>query len=595
MTTPMQARPEKHVAVLRFYALAVLVGIVAGLGAIIFRGLIGLFHNLLFLGHLSVLYNANLHTPAGPWGPLVVLAPVVAAVVVVFLVKNFAPEAKGHGVPEVMEAVYYNRGIIRPVVAVIKSIASSLSIGSGGSAGREGPMIQVGASFGSTLGQWIAMPPWQRITLIAGGAGGGIAASFNTPVGGLLFAVEIIMLELSARTLVPVAIATVTATYVSRLVFGNYPSFIIPQLQLPGVRATNPWILLSYLGLGTVMGGAATLFIKCLYGCEEFFEHRVPANYYVRHVGAMLLVGVMFYCMWRFFGNYYIEGVGYATVQDVLTGSLSIPWLLLLLFALKLFATSLTLGSGASGGVFSPAFFMGATMGGAYGVVLGRIFPGLPINPPAFAVAGMAGMVGASTGAAVAAIVMIFEMTRDYNVIIPMTITVALAYGLRTVLSKESIYTMKLFLRGRHIPQTLQASVGHVRLAKEVMRSRVIALDAATTLEAFAKIVRQHPVDSYFLVHEGQRIQGVIGHEAAAAALDNPRAASTVGQIADPRYTVVTENATLAEVLAGMSAQGTSASLIAATQTPLVSEVLGIIADRELAEVMIGSIDLFRD
>ena len=493
--TPTQARmaaqvvnpQEKRRGVLCFYALAFLVGIVAGLGAILFRGLIALTHNFLFLGRFSLLYNANLHTAPGPWGPLVVLAPAVAAIFVVFLVKNFAPEAKGHGVPEVMEAIYYNRGIIRPIVAAIKSLASALSIGSGGSAGREGPMIQVGAAFGSTLGQWISIPPWQRITLVAGGAGGGIAASFNTPVGGILFAVEIVMHELSVRTLVPVAISTVTATYISRLVFGDYPSFIIPQLQLPDIRATSPWILLCYVVLGIIMGGAATLFIKSLYAFEDFFEHRVPAGYYVRHIGAMLLVGVMFYVMLRLFGHYYIEGVGYATVQDLLTGSLSVPLLLLLLFALKMIATSLTLGSGASGGVFSPAFFMGATLGGTCGILLARLFPGLAISPPAFAVAGMAGMVGASTGAAVAAIVMIFEMTRDYRVIIPMTITVALAYGLRTVLSRESIYTLKLVLRGRRVPSALHADLSHVERVKDIMQSAVAALPASSTLEAFAR------------------------------------------------------------------------------------------------------------
>ena len=173
---------------LRFSILAVIVGIVAGLGAVIFRGLIAGFHNSLLLGRFSLEYDANVHTPSSPWGPLVVLVPVIGAVGVAFLVKTFAPEAKGHGVPEVMDAIYYGGAKIRPVVALVKSLASALSIGSGGSVGGEGPIIQIGASFGSTVGQILRLPPWQRITLIAGGAGGGIAATFNTPVGGVLFA-----------------------------------------------------------------------------------------------------------------------------------------------------------------------------------------------------------------------------------------------------------------------------------------------------------------------------------------------------------------------------------------------------------------------
>jgi chloride channel protein, CIC family len=158
-------RPIRHPLL---WLLAVLVGIIAGFGAVLFRGLIGLLHNMLFLGKLSAHYSANLHTPASPWGAGVIFVPVLGAVGVAFLVKNFAVEAKGHGVPEVMEAIYYNKGVIRPIVALIKALASALSIGSGGSVGREGPIVQIGSAFGSTMGQVLHLPAWQRITMIAG-------------------------------------------------------------------------------------------------------------------------------------------------------------------------------------------------------------------------------------------------------------------------------------------------------------------------------------------------------------------------------------------------------------------------------------------
>jgi CIC family chloride channel protein len=169
-----------------FFLLLIPVGVAARLGAVAFRGLIAFFHNLLIFGKLTVIYDANLHTAVSPWGLFVIFVPVVGAAGVTFLVQNFAPEAKGHGVPEVMDAVYYHKGIIRPVVAVIKSLASALSIGSGGSVGREGPIVQIGSSFGSTLGQIIRIPVWQRITLIGAGTGGGIPATFNTPIVGVL-------------------------------------------------------------------------------------------------------------------------------------------------------------------------------------------------------------------------------------------------------------------------------------------------------------------------------------------------------------------------------------------------------------------------
>src|SRR6204780_4729210 len=180
--------------------LALGLGVVTGLGAVIFRDLIGFIHNLLFTGHALVHYDANIFTAPSPWGPLVILVPVLGAVGVTFLVTNFAPEAKGHGVPEVMDAIYYKGGVIRPVVALVKSLASALAIGSGSSVGREGPIIQIGSALGSTLGQVVRMPVGQRIALVAAGAGAGIASTFNTPIGGGMFAIELMLPEVRPGT-----------------------------------------------------------------------------------------------------------------------------------------------------------------------------------------------------------------------------------------------------------------------------------------------------------------------------------------------------------------------------------------------------------
>jgi CIC family chloride channel protein len=448
-----EATKEISVSEINLSLLSVLVGVVAGLGAVVFRGFIALFHNLFFLGKFSVSYDAGVHTPAGPWGAFIVLAPVIGAVGVTFLVKNFAGEAKGPGVSEVLDAVFYDRGIIRPVVAVVKAIAAALSIGSGGSVGREGPIIQIGSSFGSTIGQIFRLAEWQRITLIAGGAAGGIAATFNTPIGGVLFAIELMLHEVSVSTIVPVVISTATATYIGRIFFGPHASFVIPGFEIPYFHLTSPLMLLCYVVLGLVLGIISVIYIKSIYGFEDLFNRLIKRNQYMRHMIGMALVGLTMYLLMSTRGEYYIEGVGYSTVQDVLSGSALPLYLLLLLFVLKLFSTSLTLGSGGSGGIFSPSLYLGATMGGAYGIIIEKLFPSLAINPAAFAVAGMAGVVGGSTGAAMAAIVMIFEMTLDYSVIIPMAVTVAISLGIRKTFSKESIYTMKLARRGHLIPE----------------------------------------------------------------------------------------------------------------------------------------------
>ena len=585
---------ERPLGLLRFSLLAVLIGIVAGLGAVVFRGLIAVFHNLLFLGKFSVSYNANLHTAASPWGAAIILVPVLGAAGVASLVKTFAPEAKGHGVPEVMDAIYYNKGVIRPMVAVIKAVASALSIGSGGSVGREGPIIQIGSSFGSTVGQWLRLPAWQRITAIAAGAGGGIAATFNTPVGGILFALEIMMHEVSARTLVPVAIATATATYVGRLIFGPHPSFVIPAFETPYFNLTSPWLIGAYVGLGILMGLVSVLFIRSIYGFEDFFDRYIPGGYYVRHMLAMLVVGVMIYLLLVHAGHYYVQGVGYATVQDLLEGRNGVVWFLLLLFALKLLATSLTLGSGASGGVFSPALFLGATLGGAYGVVLHRIFPGLSISTPAFVVAGMAGVVGGATGAAIAAVVMIFEMTLDYHVIIPMTITVAVSYGLRKLLQRESVYTLKLTRRGRSIPDSLQVNLQQTRRAGDVMDTRFAAVSADTGLEALSPMLREQPVPAYFLVQGSEAVAGVLMHQSLVNALSFGSNKRRVDEIATHRFIVVPETTPVIEVLSQMCRQDADVALVTGAEARgRVDEVRGVVTKERIADEMLRLKELF--
>jgi CIC family chloride channel protein len=586
--------PERPLGLLRFSLLAVLIGIVAGLGAVVFRGLIAVFHNLLFLGTFSVHYDANVHTAASPWGTAIILVPVLGALGVAWLVKTFAPEAKGHGVPEVMDAIYYNRGVIRPVVAAIKSVASALSIGSGGSVGREGPIIQIGSSFGSTVGQWLRLPAWQRITAIAAGAGGGIAATFNTPVGGILFAVEIMMHEVSARTLVPVAIATATATYIGRLTFGPHPSFVIPAFETPYFNLTSPWLIGAYVGLGILMGLVSVVFIRSIYGFEDFFEEHVPGGYYVRHMLGMLVVGVVIYLLLVHAGHYYVQGVGYATVQDLLEGRHGVVWFLLLLFALKLLATSLTLGSGASGGVFSPSLFLGATLGGAYGVVLHHLFPGLSISPPAFVVAGMAGVVGGATGAAIAAIVMIFEMTLDYHVIIPMTITVAISYGVRKLLQPESIYTLKLTRRGRLMPESLQADLQPTRLARDVMDTRFAPVSADTGLEALMTMAGEQPAPECFLVRGSEHIAGVLRRQSLPIALSRGDDERRVGEVPSDRFVVVPESTPVIEVLAHMRGQGASVALVTGQGAGgRIDDVRGVVTKERIADEMLRIKELF--
>lgn len=578
--------------------LAVMTGVIAGLGALFFRALIALVHNLSFLGKFSLVYDANQITPTSPWGVYVILVPVLGSFIVTLLITKFAPEAKGHGVPEVMDAVYYGKGVIRPVVALFKALASALSIGTGGSVGREGPIAQIGSAFGSTVSQLFTMTPKQRITLIAAGAGGGIAATFNTPIGGMLFAAELLLFEVSVATLVPVALATVAATYIGQLFFGVHPAFVIPAFQQPYFHPFSPWLLLPYGALGLFMGLSSTLYIRSLYFFEDFFEKRGGKNPYLRHACGMLGVGLVIYGSLLATGHYYVEGVGYGAVQQVLTEHLTAISLLALLFVLKLLATCLTLGSGGSGGIFSPALFLGATAGGAFGLILQRLLPEIGISPAAFAVAGMAGMVGGATGAAMTAIVMIFEMTLNYSVILPITITVAISYGLRTVLCQESIYTLKLFRRGHYIPAALQVNLLQVRRARDAMQGAVASIAPTENLEALDRLASDNPSMHWFLAVDNGQVQGVIPRDYASSAPEEDRRRwRSVADVIRRDFIFAFEDERLADIVARMHRPHAVVAVVfnRKARAAAVEGVEGIITWEQIAEVMEDAVDLFSE
>jgi len=573
-------RESKAVNQLVMCGLGLLTGVIAGLGAIAFRGLIALFHNLFFLGTLSFQYDANVHTPESPWGWGIIIVPVLGALLVAFLVKTWAPEAKGHGVPEVMDAIYYKNAVIRWPVAVIKSLASAISIGSGGSVGREGPIIQIGSTFGSILGSWMRIPVRQRATLIAAGAGGGIAATFNSPLGGMAFAIELILPSISALTLAPVILSTVMATYIGRLAWGMHPSFFVPDLMGLGAELHSPPMLLTCLPFGLIIGVAAACFIKGLYWSEDKFE-AMPGNYYSRHMLGMLVVGIEMALFMHFTGHYYIQGVGYATIMNILTATLTMPLFLLLLFASKYVSTCLTLGSGASGGVFSPALFMGACLGAAFGGVLNALFPSIGFSPIAFAIAGMAGMVAGTTGAVMTGSVMIFEQTRDYHVILPVLITVSIAYAVRKMICDPSIYTMKLLRRGNPVPEGLEAAVNQARKAKNVMSKSFRVVNIDDLIAAAQKIGTNIYPPQHFLIEKEGLIVGVVPREELSMLPENDQ--HSMSELPELKFDVTTPNESLPHVLRKMQNDNVEIILVTKKKTNQAQDVIGLITVREIA------------
>ena len=573
--------------------LAFVVGIVTGLGAIVFRALIGVVHNVLFLGQFSFTYDTGHFTPAAPWGALVILVPVIGGIGVTWIVTKFAPEAKGHGVPEVMDAIYYKGGAIRPIVALAKSISSALAIGSGAAVGREGPIIQIGSALGSTFGQFIRMTAGQRITLVAAGAGAGIAATFNTPIGGVLFATELMMPEISVNTFLPVAIATGTATFVGRLFFGAAPAFFVPvHLGAIPNEPSSAFTFVLYALLGAITGIAAAILIRSLHWAEDAFE-RIH-NPYLRHGIGMLIVGCMMYALWLTASHYYVEGVGYATIQATLYGQLSGGAFLLLLALCKTIATSVSLGSGSSGGVFSPSLFIGATLGASFSSLITAIVPGAPVSAPAFAMVGMGAMVGGGTGAAMTAVAMIFEMTRDYDIVLPMIIAVAFSLGARRMFSRESIYTLKLVRRGHPIPNALHANMFMVRSASSVMETDVLVLDE-TTLFHDGLTKSDQPVFRHIVVTREREIIGVLRiNTGLRRALSQSIASITLGELAQTNFIVVGERDVAFDVITRMWKQhAVMAVVVGHGKGHALPRVLGVIAKEHIADSVASSVQIF--
>jgi CIC family chloride channel protein len=583
----------RRIGLVNLSILALIVGIVTGFGAIGFRDLIGLIHNALFLGQWSVHYDANQFTPASPWGAFVILVPVAGAVAVTFLVTTFAPEARGHGVPEVMDAIYYKSGVIRPIVALVKSLASAIAIGSGAAVGREGPIIQIGSALGSTLGQIVRMSAGERIILVAAGAGGGIAATFNTPIGGVLFAIELMMPEVSVRTFLPVALATGTATFIGRVFFGPQPAFAVPHLLPLSADASSGLILCLYALLGAITGVAAAGFVRGLHLLEDLFEK--IAEPYTRHVLGMALVGALIYALMQHFGHYYVEGVGYATVQAILLGQLSAVGLLFLLFLCKLLATTLSLGSGSSGGIFSPSLFMGATIGGAFAAGLSALHLPLSLNLPSFAMVGMGAMVGGGTGAVMTAVAMIFEMTRDYDIVLPMILAVAFSVGVRRVLSRENIYTLKLYRRGHVIPKALHANMFLVRCAREVMDTDAVLAPGAMTFDSFLARGDHAGRMRHVVVIDNRRILGVLRvNTALRTASEGGQSGTTLRDLASRHFTIVREDDIIFDVIQRIWRRRAGMALVVRGRgVPRPENVVGVITKEHVADSVASSIRVY--
>ena len=472
--------------------LAVIVGLAAGFGAVGFRHLINFFQTLAYGGENDLLeLVVNL-----PWYYRVAV-PAIGGLIVGPLVYFFAREAKGHGVPEVMEAVALRGGVIRKRVVVVKSLASAISISTGGSVGREGPIVQIGSAIGSVLGQFMRVSADRMRTLVGCGAAAGIAATFNAPIAGSMFALEVILGDFGLATFSPIVISSVVATAISRAFLGDIPAFIVPAYEL-----VSAWELPMYLILGIFCAAVGVTFTKTLYRIEDIFD-AIKFPEYLKGIIGGLILGVASLVFPQ------ILGVGYGAIDMALMQKMA-WWLLLALVVVKILATSITIGSGGSGGIFAPSLFLGAMAGGFFGAVVHQLFPGITASPGAYSIVGMGAVVSATTHGPLASILILFEMTGDYKIILPLMLACIIATIASGQFLRDSIYTLKLARRGVDIKEGKEVNVLKSMFVKDVMNTNVETMPEALPLEKMTEKISKSKFNSFPVLNAQNELSGIL-------------------------------------------------------------------------------------
>ncbi len=522
-------------------ALALLVGAGAGAGAIAFRYMIlGLTY--VFTGHRD--YSAAGHAPDS-WVPglgiyFVVLAPVLGGLLYGPLVSRFAPEARGHGVPEVMYAVNRLGGRMRPQVPVVKSLASALCIGSGGSVGREGPIVQIGSALGSVVGQALRLSEDQLRLLVACGAAGGISATFNAPIAGVFFALELILRNFETRSFGLVVLSSVTADAIGRAAFGSRAF-----LALPSFAFSSPLELVLYAGLGVLATGVGLTFVRVLYRSEDLADRAWGSRPdWLRPAVGGALLGLLLLAVPQMYG------VGYPVLERAVAGHY-VVLVLLGLMAAKILATSLTMSIGGSGGVFAPSLFMGAMLGSAYGAGVHALLPGLAAAAGAYGLVGMGAVFAATARAPITAVLVIFELTGDYRIILPLMFAVVVATALSNLITSDTIYTLKLRRRGIDIEAPAPSGMAAIAVG-DAMGTAPRALAPEVPLESVIARFASERTDSLPVLDADGVLVGVVAASDVERAIGEDRDGLTAAALVH-RTPTLRSDESLEEAIAALT------------------------------------------
>ncbi|WP_281851927.1 chloride channel protein [Dyella sp. GSA-30] len=495
---PRQFRPlDRRVLWISALGMSLAVGVACV--AQLLTALIGLVTNLAFYGRWSTAFVSPAGNHLGLW---VIVVPVIGGLVVGVMARWGSRAIRGHGIPEAMEQVLLNQSRIPPRITWLKPVSSAVAIGTGGPFGAEGPIIATGGALGSLIGQWLHVTADERKTLLAAGAAAGMAAVFCAPVSAVLLAIELLLFERRARSLIPVALATVVATGV-RLAFEGGDA----MFPLPGLAAPEPMALAVYTLLGALVGAVSVGVTKLTYAIEDGFE-KLPIHWMWWPALGGVAVGVIGYFMPL------TLGVGYANIASVLAGQLGLGAMLsLCLF--KLLSWSIALGSGTSGGTLAPLFTIGSALGGVCGVALVTWAPWLHVDARMAALVCMAAMFAGASRAFLASVVFAFETTQQPHGLLPLLGACAAAYLVSGLMMRHTIMTEKIARRGVRVPSEYVADHLDRLLVSEACSRAVVTLSATQSV-AEVRQWMQSGVDAkarhqgYPVVDEAQRLLGVL-------------------------------------------------------------------------------------
>ncbi len=542
---------------------AVVIGVFTGGAAILFIWLLTQINQLTEL----------IESAFGVTGLLGFMA--LAGLLVGFLIDRWAHEAKGHGVPEVMEAIALRGGRIRARVAAIKVLASSITIGAGGSAGREGPIVQVGSALGSTLGQRLHFSDERIRMLVACGASAGIAATFNAPIAGAIFALEVILGRLAVRYFGAIVLSAVSASVVSQALLGDKHAFQVPAYPLNHLGEIPIYAL-----LGVLSALWAVLFIRLLYGAEDLFDRwSVPLP--VKTAVGMTLTGLTILIL----PGRQVLGPGLHLIGDSIAEDFNLTLTMMgMLLVGKLLATMFTLGSGNSGGVFAPSLFMGAVLGGMVGTVAHQLWPGVVVNPGAYAIVGMAAVFAGAARAPITAILIVFEMSGDYKLILPLMLATVLSTLLAEHLFSDSIYTLKLKIKGINWGRGRDQDVLHGVFVHEVMtKHNVETISITMPLSDLQERFTQCNSHGLLVLNEQGKLWGVVTISDMERAWNNNLAGDTpVSKFGTswPYLKVVFPDESIGDALARMSTRGLGRLPVVSREDPY--ELLGLIRRQDI-------------